>query len=212
MATCARSSNAPVVPTIVLHSNSPLSRNPIMSLPTDKERPLPARDYATPGLTGRAMYQNVRRKTSRPAHNGVLFSKRVDNEKVIGSFVKDNYVVPCCANTCCAKLLGSHADLFSACPCPEEGKQRLAFVKAVVATRTHIHENGQLESGKRLLARLRLGFSEGMRSLPFAQSYSFPGQRGASQQEYWWRTEDGACVQVLKNLIGFYSSISSTNK
>ena len=178
-----------------------------MSLPTDNERPLPA--YASHCGIGRAMYRYVRRQASRPAHNGVLFSKRVDNEKVIGSFVKDNKVIPCCANTCCAKLLGSHAELFSTCPCPEESQQRLAFVKAVVATRTHVHENGQLESGKRLLARLRLGFSEGMRAPPFAQSYSFPGQRGASQQEYWWRTEDGACVQVLNDLIVCYSSTSS---
>ena len=74
--------------------------------------------------------------------------------------------------------------------------QRLSFVNAVVGTRTHIHEKGQLESGKRLLARLRIGFTEGMRALPFAMSYSFPGQRGVQQQEYWWRTEEGECVQV----------------
>jgi hypothetical protein len=209
MATCARSSIAPVVPTILLNSNSLLTSNPIMSLPTDNERPLTARDNASPGWTGRAMYRYVRRKASRPAHNGVLFSRRVDNQKVIGSFVKDNKVIPCCANTCCAKLLGSHAELFSTCPCPEESNQRLEFVKAVVATRTHVHENGQTDSGKRLLARLRLGFSEGMRALPFAQSYSFPGQRGASQQEYWWRTEDGACVQVLSDLVEFCSSTNS---
>ena len=209
MATCARSSIAPVVPTILLHSNGLLSRNPIMSLPTDKERPLSARGYATRCFTRRAMYRYVRRKTSCPAHNGVLFSKRVDNEKIIGSFFKDNKAVPCCANTRCAKLLGSHAELFSTCPCPEESNQRLDFVKAVIATRTHVHENGQLESGKRLLARLRLGFSEGMRALPFAQAYSFLGQRGASQQEYWWRTEDGACVQVLSDLVVFCSSTNS---
>ena len=169
-----------------------------MTVPIDDSQLIPVRSFPMPGMTGRAIHRNVRnnKTASGPSHKGKLFSKRVDNEKVIGSFVKDDKVIPCCANKCCAKLLGSHAELFSACPCPEEGMQRLSFVNAVVATRTHIHERGQLDSGKRLLARLRLGFSEGTRALQFTKSYSFPGQRGASQQEYWWRTEDEACVQV----------------
>ena len=78
---------------------------------------------------------------------GVLFSKRVNNEQIVASFVKDDKVIPCCGNACCAKLLGSHAEFFSACPGPEESMQRLAVVNAVVATRTHIHDKGQLESG-----------------------------------------------------------------
>jgi len=174
----------------------------IMSFPNENERPLSSPNYPKPGVTDRARHHLLSRTNlaSRPcSHKGVLFSKRVNNEQVVASFVKDDKVIPCCANACCAKLLGSHAELFSSCPGPEESMQRLAFVNSVVATRTHIHEKGQLESGKRLLARLRLGFSEGTRALPFAKSYSFPGQRGASGQEYWWRTEDEACVQVSCN-------------
>ncbi len=169
-----------------------------MTIPMHDTSPSRGTSTTRPGQAVRVPYRFLKRKhrTSEPSNKGVLFSKRVDNDKVIGSFVRDNKFIPCCSNGCCAKLLGSDPELFSACPTPEECMQRLSFVKAVIGARTHIHEKGQLESGKRLLARLRIGFTEGMRALPFAKSYSFPGQRGVQQQEYWWRTEDGECVQV----------------
>ena len=180
---------------------SPTLDASIMTIHADNARPLKGTSTTKPGQAVRAPYRFLKRKhrTSDPSNKGVLFSKRVDNFKVIDSFVSDNKVIPCCSNRCCAQLLGSNAELFSSCPTPDESMQRLSFVNAVVGTRTHIHEKGQLESGKRLLARLRIGFTEGMRALPFAMSYSFPGQRGVQQQEYWWRTEEGECVQVSKH-------------
>jgi hypothetical protein len=168
----------------------------------DRERPLIGSSHTKPGVTGRAKYRYLsrnKRASEACGGKGVLFSKRVNNEEVVACFVRNNRVIPCCSNQCCARLLGCDAGLFASCPTPEECKQRLAFVEAVISTRRSIHEKGQLESGKRLLARLRLGFNEGMTALPFASSYTFPGQRGASMQEYWWRTVDGACVQVRSN-------------
>ena len=170
----------------------------------DRDSPLIGSSHTKPGVTARAKYRylsrNKRASATPGGGRGLLFSKRVNNEAVVACFVKNNQVIPCCSNKCCARLLGCDDGFFSSCPSPEESKQRMAFVDAVISTRKSIHEKGQLESGKRLLARLRLGFTEGMTALDFASSYTFPGQRGASMQEYWWRAVDGACVQVtIKN-------------
>ena len=55
---------------------------------------------------------------------------------------------------------------------------------------------GRLTARKRLLSRMKLGFTEGMRPHAFAEKYYFPGARSCSKQEYWWRTKEGSCVQV----------------
>ena len=98
-----------------------------MTIPADNARPLHGTSTTKPGQAVRAPYRFLKRKharTSDPSNKGVLFSKRV--VKVIDSFVRDNRVIPCCSNGRSAKLLGSDAELFSACQTPEESMQRLS--------------------------------------------------------------------------------------
>ena len=76
--------------------------------------------------------------------------------------------------------------------CEAEFKSRSGFFKAVRATREEVHKDGQFNSKKRLLSRMKLGFTEGMRPPAFAAKYYFPGARSTSKQEYWWRTEEGS--------------------
>ena len=73
---------------------------------------------------------------------------------------------------------------------------RKKFFHAARATREEIHKKGQSHSKRNLLSRLKLGFKEGMIKPDFAKDYYFPGARSKSRQEYWWRTEEDACVQL----------------
>lgn len=154
-----------------------------------------------PGENSRACYRYLKRSMPKPREGQVLYKRRVDEDKVLDKFLNESKttVRPCCKNSCCAKLLGSDPERFSSCPSPEESMQRLSFVNAVIATRKEIHSKGELESGKRLLNRLRLGFTEGMKVTDWMGAYTFYGRAsGMSKQEYWWRTEDEACVQVRR--------------
>ena len=80
--------------------------------------------------------------------------------------------------------------------CESEFTSRSGFFKAVRATREEVHKDGQVNGKKRLLNRMNLGFTKGMRPPAFAEKYYFPGARSCSKHEYWWITEEGSCVQV----------------
>ena len=148
-----------------------------MTIPTDNASPLHGTSTTKPGQTVRAPYRFFKRKhrTSDPSSKGVLFSKRSSARSlgITRSFrVAQTGVAPSCL-----------APMPNFSPHAQPPRRACnSFVNAAVGTRTHIHVKGQLESGKRLLARLRIGFTEMMRAFSFAKSYFFTGQPGVQQQ------------------------------
>ena len=152
----------------------------------------------TRGRKGRAPYRFLNRdKDRKPREKSARLEKRFVVEEVLSSFFNDQGLVNgCCSNECCRQLLGVQDGSSLLVPSREELDIRTAFRDAVLETRKAIHEGGQVKSRDRLLARLRMGFTEGTRPLRFNPNYSFPGSRSTSKQEYWWRTEEGDCIQV----------------
>ena len=154
------------------------------------------------GRRGRAEYRFLNRKRAGPKPASKLLQKRTSQEGVCRKITVTEVttgslaVRPCCSNQCIARLVGSDPELFTACPTEEESRQRQSFVDAVIATRKAVHSEGQISSANYLMNRLRFGMSAGTEPLGFAETYSYPLQRETSCQEYWWRTEEGACVQV----------------
>ena len=145
----------------------------------------------------RAPYRFVNRRQAGSRVKSERLGKRVEVDEVLRSFFDDSgEVFACCSNGCCRQLLGAERDGSILLPTEAELSVRLAFRDAVLGTRKAIHEGGQVKSRARLLARLRMGFTEGTRPLRFNSDYVFPGSRSTSKQEYWWRTEDEDCVQV----------------
>ena len=156
------------------------------------------------GVRGRSEYRFLKRQPAAPKTMSKLLLKRTSQEAVCREITVDGpngsrSVRPCCSNRCIARMVGSPHELFTACPTSEESVQRQKFVDAVIATRKVVHSEGQISScANSLVNRLRFGISAGLQPLDFAVGYSFPAQRSITTQEYWWRTEDGACVQVRR--------------
>lgn len=162
-----------------------------------------ARNYVlgNAGTRGRAAYRFLNRTAGvAPKPASGLALRRLNESEVLNDFLDGRDVFRCCGNDCCLKLLGSDPDCDFNLPTDEMIRQRRNFVSAVLATRKDIHSNGQIESGRRLLARLRLGVTESFQAPDFAQNYTFPGQRLVGTQEFWWRLEDGGCLQVEHEL------------
>ena len=148
-------------------------------------------------IKGRAPYRFLNRKSGFQRAKSERLAKRVVSEEILNSFIDEKgVVIGCCSNECCSQLLGVSDSSSLALPTTKDLRLREAFRDAVLETRKAIHEGGQVQSGKRLVARLRLGFSQGEKKLRFNPFYNFPGSRSSSKQEYWWTTEEGDRVQV----------------
>ena len=153
------------------------------------------------GYKGRAAYRFLNRKRKcETTPTSDLAAKRLNSDANQTCFVKNGVdVVSCCSNFCCGQLMGAMGVQKIDPECEAEFKSRSGFFKAVRATREEVHKDGQVNSKKRLLSRMKLGFTEGMRPPAFAAKYYFPGARSTSKQEYWWRTEEGSCIQVRED-------------
>lgn len=146
----------------------------------------------------RAPYRFVNRQERKPREKSERLAKRVVADEILNSFLNEKgELLGCCSNECCAQLLGGLEASRLTLPTATNLEVREGFRDAVLETRKAIHGGNQVESRKRLLTRLRLGFTHGERPLRFNPDYKFPGSRSSSTQEYWWQTEEGDCIQVL---------------
>ncbi len=195
---CAESDLCDVLCAEHVISSSVASAHESYAILDEADFAAPSCDFSTSknGARGRAPYRFLKRKHASARPISSLAERRVAVDEIDKCFVHGVDILPCCGNFCCARLMGSE-DLRKASLTSETGAlQRAKFYSAVRETRVAVHGKGQKESGRQLLSRMQLGFSQGTIPLDFAKDYEFPGARSTSKQEYWWRTEEGGCVQV----------------
>ena len=153
------------------------------------------------GYRDRAAYRFLNRKRRcETMPESDLAAKRLNSHAIQNCFVKNGVdIVSSCSNFCCGQLMGAMEVIKIDPTCEAEFMSKSGVFKAVRATREEIQKDGQVNNKKGLLSRMKLGFTEGMRPLAFAEKYYFPGARSTSKQEYWWRTEEGSCIQVRES-------------
>ena len=177
--------------------NSNENVSPVAVNVQDKARkPLEELSANKPGARGRAGYRFLNRERKRAREVSCLAEQRLNLDAIEDLFIYEKKNVKCCQNFCCGQLMGASQRGTISLNLTTETAVKKKFFHAVRATRDEIHKNGQTHNKRNLLSRLKLGFTEGMIKPNFAKDYYFPGARSESRQEYWWRTEEGACVQV----------------